>query len=59
MGRRTKKRKARLVNQILENEPYSNYSKMKFFSRKSCFPLFLTLLENSGERKKQLFQGTS
>ena len=47
-----------IINQILENEPYSNYSKMKFFSRKPHFPLFLSLLENSGERKKQLFLGT-
>ena len=49
-GKKNKK-KARLVNQILENEPYSNYSKMKFFSRKPHVPLFLSLLQNSGERK--------
>ena len=52
-GKKNKK-KARLVNQILENEPFSNYSKMKFFSRKSRFPLFLTLLQNSGERKRKV-----
>ena len=50
-GKKNKKKKARLVNQILENEPYSNYSKMKFFSRKPHVPLFLSLLQNSEERK--------